>query len=387
MTDPIRGRGPGGATNNPGDIGRTGTWTKWTLDSSGHWQFTQVDGHPPSGGHMAWGLDTAGNRVQHMVYPTGSSHRTTSTTTTTTTKAKVPTRPPYFRRERYFDAAANKWRWRWRYTPTNAELDARQAGLKHDSRGYFRVVNGHRLYVTGKTAGGRRFHYDWHSGHRQRVWDDPYAWPSEVAHRRSTLTKRRDELKSRLQSLRDQYSHSRADQHILRRNIVRRIKQIEASLHKTEAALKRLPQKNPFLLDFSKTKPKTRGGLLVTIDMAVAPNPPNSPLSFTNKLRVGRNVQVYIRATITQQNRDWKPGLLGAPEMVRVRWTRPRDWEVLDNLNADGTDEYLCSNPLYLVRLFRSPTSGDPSPSFSVLAQIYEYSFTSWTGAHNEGTD
>lgn len=287
---------------------------------------------------------------------------------------KKPTkrrRAPYWSKERYFDAKQNKWRTRWRYRATNTEVEARREGLKHDSKGFFKKKNGRKVYKTGRNSQGRRFHYDYRNGRRVRVWDDPSRWPREVQKKRQTLQKRRQGLKNKLNSLRDQYKKARGDQHILKRNINRRIKQFEQDLKRTENALKRLPKHNPFLLNVTKHEPKYDGGVLVALDFATEPDD-KSPLSFSPKLRVGRNAKVYVRASIHLGERDWKPGLLGAPEMVRVKWVYPRGWIRLDRL-ARATDEYMCSNPLYITRVFRSPGRGDTTPKFETKVFTYEF--------------
>lgn len=279
-------------------------------------------------------------------------------------------RPPYWKRERYFHAKRNKWMKRWRYTPTNAEILARREGMKKDNRGFYRWNNGRKVYKTGR-QGDRRFHYEWRDGRRRRVWDDPARWPYEVRKKRQTLQKRKSAIKNKLDSLREQYASARGNQHTLRRNISRRIKQLEASLSRTNNALKRLPASKPFRIDVTKHEPKYKGGVLVQLDFAEEPSG-KSPLSFSPKLRVGRNSKVFVRATIHLGDRDWRPGLLGAPDALRVKWSWPRQWIRMDRLPR-ATDEYMASNPLYITRVFRSPGTGRRTPKFE--CQVFTYEF------------
>lgn len=285
-------------------------------------------------------------------------------------KPKQKRRPPYWRRERYFDAKKNKWRHRWKYRATNAEIQARRNGMKKDKKGFYTRKNGRKVYKTGK-VGDRRFHYERVNGKRKRVWDDPARWPYEVRKQRQRLQKRSKGIKNKLDSLREQYANARSNQHVLRRNIARRIKQLEAAQNRIKNALKRLPSKNPFLLDVTKHEPKYKGGILVALDFAQEPDD-KSPLSFSPKLRVGRNARIYVRATIHLGERDWRPGLLGAPDALRVKWSYPRGWLRLDKLPR-ATDEYMASNPLYITRVFRSPGTGNKKPRFECQTFTYEY--------------
>lgn len=285
-------------------------------------------------------------------------------------KAPAKRRPPYWSKERFFNARTNKWDTRWRYRATNAEIEARQDGFKKDAKGFFKMQNGRKVYKTGR-VGDRRFHYEQVDGKRTRIWDDPSRWPHEVRKKRQTLTKRRQALQNKLGSLRKQYSEARSDQHVLRRNISRRIKQLEADLSRTKNALKRLPSNNPFTLDVTKHEPKYMGGVLVALDFATEPDD-KSPLSFSPKLKVGRNAKIFVRATIHLGDRDWRPGMLGAPDALRVKWGYPRGWLRLDRLPR-VTDEYMASNPLYITRVFRSPGTGFRTPKFE--CQVFTYEF------------
>lgn len=368
--DVIMGRSGMGSTN------RSDGWMEWYREN-GVWRSRfHASGEPPKGAKKrgeGWVVPDA---------PSSAEKSSTSTSTSNSTTARDPDQPPprngrapYYKPERYFDATAGRWRWRWRYVPTNAEVQARRDGLKHDAQGYYRTSGGKRTYVTGRTATGRRFHWDASSGQRKRVWDDPYKWPSAFSERRKRLTSRRDELKDRAESLREQYRKARSDQHLLRRNILRRLRQTEAELARVNASLKRIPRANPFLLDFSKVKPKLRAGIRVSLDFAKDPDDEKQDLSFSPTIRVGRNNKVWVRATISIEDRDWRPGMLGAPEVMHVRWTVPKGWLPLGRWHA-GSDEWIVSNPLYIVRPFRSPGKGDRTPRFGVRAQCYEFSFS-----------
>lgn len=383
---------PTGPIIVPGDTDRENQWMEWYRDKAGVWRTRFHSGKPPKNATKrgdGWVLPASSA-------PSSSSSSSASSSSSSSSSAKKDSdpnnltppprngRPPYLQPERYFDAVANRWRWRWRYVPTNAELKARRSGLSHDSQGYYRTRNGRRSYVTGRTEKGRRYHWDWHDGQRRRVWDDPSQWPGAFKERRQKLNDRKVELKSRLESLRDQYRHARSDQHVLKRNIMRRIRQVEANLNRVEAALKRLPRPNPFLIDFSKQRPRLRSGIRVTMDLAPAPKD-KEPLGFTTRMSVGPSKVIYVRATISLEDRNWRPGLLGAPEMVRVKWTIPKGWYDLGLPYGHwGSDEYFVSNPLQLVRPFRSPGTGDPRPSFRLRAEVYEFTWAENANAHRE---
>lgn len=369
------------------------TWTQWRI-VNGMWVSKQMNGTAPKRGRRrmwadeAVGYDSQGRailrRTSHWVYPTLDRSRTSGNTTSATSpgsgtaKKTVQRRPLYQQRERYFNAATGKWAWRTRYIPTNAEIQARQRGLRHDSRGYYREVGGDRRYVTGR-VGDRRYHME--GG--QRVWDDPSRWPWETSRRRNRLKDKREELKNRLDSLKDQYKDARRDQHILRRNIVRRINETERSLDRVTNALKRLPVVNPFKL--RSTEKKYRGAISVVIDFAIEPDNDADPLVF-GEMNVPRNANVWVRASITLLDRDWKPGRLAAPFMIRTRWDWPKGWLKRDDV-PQSTDEYMVSNPLQLIRVFRSPGTGDKTPTFTCRAYVYEWAFGNPGGVqHKVGT-
>lgn len=367
-----------------GGTDRDAQWIEWYKVGS-VWHNRYHSGKPPKG---------STKRGDGWVVPRDPVASTSTSTSTGTKTAPDPYnektpprngRAPYYTPERFFDSVTNSWRWRWRYSATNAETMARREGLHHDTQGYYRAQNGRRVYQTGRTSTGRRFHYERHDGLRRRVWDDPYKWPSEFKARRRKLQDERAQLKERLASLREQYRKARADQHVLKRNIMRRVHQIEASVERVTASLKRIPSKNPYLLDFSKDKPKLKAGIRVTMDYAEDPQDDKAPLSFTPVGNVGRGVVVWLRATISVEGRDWKPGTLGAPEMVRVQWSAPKGWLAMGNYRGAGTDEYFVSNPLYMVRPYKSPSDGNShKPTFSVMARVYEFSFDSIPGANPE---
>lgn len=259
---------------------------------------------------------------------------------------------------------------RWRYRPTNAEYIARREGLHHDSRGYYRVANGRRVYVTGHDSAGRRFHV---VGGR-RVWDDPVHWPSYYANKRHALEKRRNELKSRIESLRGQYQRARGHDHVLARNIVRRLHATERQLDRVTAEIRSLPSNKPFFLSF-KNSDKFRFGVSVSLDAAQSNGTNYKDPPWGTSERVGPNQLIWIRATVTLQDPEWRPGRVASPDMLRLLWHRPNGWISTDQVDGNTMHEYIVSNPLYVVRAFRSPTTGDTTPTFRVEADLYEFSF------------
>jgi hypothetical protein len=354
-------------------------WEQWTLDSSGHWHVQQMTGSAPTkGGHLEWGLWN-GQRVQHMVYGSPSS---------TGNKGVEPTRPPYYQRERYFDPMTGKWAHRWRYTPTNAEVLARRQGLSHDSRGYYRVVSGRRIYMTGHDAAGRRFHL----ANGKRIWDDPAHWPSYYSKQRLAYQKRAKELKSKLESLREQSKQARSDQHLLKRNIMRRMKDIEAQLKRVNLFLQKTSA-TPFGIDFSKLKPKFVQNIEIQMEVGtpginpVTHQPDPSLPSFSTYAQIGRGATFWIRASFTIQNPDWKPGILGQPELMTTKWSWGKDFIALDGIGG-VTDEWIVSNPLVLVRTFRAPSTGGflHEVVFTVTAELYEFTFDQPKHSHPENS-
>ncbi len=357
------------------DTPRSGNRKHWVeyWRSGGTLRSRNVQGDPPRGKGTHTRFRDGWLRVQRSKPPPKKSggKPAGSSTGNAPKKRTKKKRAPYWSKERYFNAKTNKWATRWKYRATNAEIQARRDGLKRDSKGFFRKKNGRKVYKTGMNSKGRRFHYDYRNGRRVRVWDDPSRWPREVQKKRQALQKRKSGIKNKLDSLREQYEKARKDQHVLKRNINRRIRQLEQDLKRTSNRLKRLPKRSPFLLDVTKHEPKYLGGVLVALDFATEPND-KSPLSFSPKLRVGRNAKVYVRASIHLGDRDWRPGLLGAPDTVRVKWVYPRGWLRLDRLPR-ATDEFMASNPLYITRVFRSPGKGDTTPKFVTQVDTYEF--------------
>jgi hypothetical protein len=354
-------------------------WTffmPWPPPKPGDPKWKRVN--PPGGDGWGW-MEAGGsssNSAAAAATGTGTGTGSTASAASAEKKKKGPTRPPYWRKERYFDARQNKWRWRWRYLPTNDEVDARRRGLAHDARGYYRSVNGRRQYVTGR-VGERRFHWETRNGKRTRIWDDPARWPRDVAKQRRRLQKRIEATKNKLESLREQYKRARSDNHTLKRNIKRRIRQLEGNLQNAQNTLRRLPSNKVAKLDFTK-RVKYVHGLLVTLDFDTkSPNNPGGPLNFKTKGSIGKQHKVFVRATIHIGDREWKPGRVGMPEMLRVKWTYPgkkEDWRKVDDLPLD-TDEYMVSNPLQIIRVFKAPDTGNTFTSAKIgcKASIYEY--------------
>ena len=175
---------------------------------------------------------------------------------------------------------------------------------------------------------------------------------------------------------------------MLRRNLVRRINSVERELDRNLSALRRLPSSTPYRPYGNTQRPKFAGGVEVLVDFAIAPDGDNDPLSWTTRPRVGPSTWLYVRATISLANRKWKPTLLGTPDMLRVTWGMPKGWIKVDRVGGNASDEYLVSNPLYLIRVYRSPAGSDRSdktPSFPCHAYLYEWSWSYVKGAVKEG--
>jgi hypothetical protein len=380
------GGGDGGSSRDydGGPQVDTRTHDEWYLDDQGFWRNRQVPGPKPTkGGRTIKGVNPyTGKTVGHVVYGVTKAAASSSSSASSSHKpgsrmSRADVIAAHYRADRYFDAVKNKWATRKVYVATAAERSAAARGQQRDTRGYFSVMHGRRVYSTGMdAASGRRFHVD---ARGRRIYDDTGKWPYP-AQTRDTLGNQKKEYQSRLTSLKDQLKRARADQHVLRGNIVTRIRQVEALIRNVNAALARLTAREKLFTLHAPERPRWVGGVMVTLEMST------DGLSFQNPLpEVKTGATVYVRATVQVGNREWRPGLLAAPDMVRVRWTKPAGYVTL---GPDGlyNDEYLSSNPLTIVRKFRAPSTGTTKGTFAARVGLYEFiQGTPPPGAHQEG--
>lgn len=385
------------------------TWTLWTI-VNGMWVGTPQSGpEPTTGGHTAYaaewqinkatGLNELVKNVGKTVYGDVGGGPMGKSTGTGTAAKKSPRQleiDAHYKNEPYFDPKSGQWKDRKVYVPTAAEtMFGQKAGERSDTRGYFHVSSGgSRLYDTGQDSRtGRRWHVTVQNGHRVKVWDDYGGGinDSELARRRQSLTEQRDKEERYIKALRRQYAAARADQHLLRNNIMARIRRAEAQQRLIVGALAKLPKPVPTYTIFATENKRFVGGVRVNLSMSIWPAAATDGFSWgaqLSQLQVG--ARIAIRAEIEFGERTWRPGILGAPDMCRVKWDLPPNWLTEDNLSPDGNDEYVVSNPLYIIRTVRHDGNGPLKAEFIVRCWSYELVLDPSTvppGAHLEGTE
>jgi hypothetical protein len=264
------------------------------------------------------------------------------------------------------------------YIPTAAEVAAQREGLQRDDRGYYRTVNGQRVYETEVDPDtGQRFHWETVEGVKVRRYDDLREWtvpvgtPDEL---RERLQRKADELVR----LRVQFKNLRGDSWVVRNNLLDRIRDVEDEVMGLNRALGADPVQPPtHVISSIETHPDPRTGIVIDLSFAIFEE--DSPLSWSNPLNsVPQGAHVCVKASIRQTDRRWSPGKVRTPDVLRVEWEVPETYVPLDNAPPSGTDEFYCSDPLVLIRDFLAPTTGDTNAGrgtdavFGVRAHQYE---------------
>jgi hypothetical protein len=267
------------------------------------------------------------------------------------------------------------------YVETDAERAARAAGLQRDQNGYYTVVNGQKVYQTGmEQETGRRYHYepgaalDPFTGERERTYDDEAEFVTHGS--RAELEAQRRAAQDKLEELRQQYKNSRGDSWVVRGNILDRIREVEDEVIGIGRVLGDDPVPEVTHSVSGTLDTKFKGGVRVEMDFAV--DVAGQELSFSQQLStIPNGAHVVARALIAFGDRLWTPGKLAQPDMFRVDWEVPQSWTALDAAPT-STDEFVCSNPVSIMRIFLAPSTGNTfvgkgtESVFKVRAAVYE---------------
>lgn len=189
---------------------------------------------------------------------------------------------------------------------------------------------------------------------------------------------------NRLELLRWRYRRARADQHILRKNLVRRMRQTEDRIEDLNREIRhatRVRDRNSARVHLPQ-QPKFEGQ--ITVEMLLS----TDGVTFQPDVPVRMDARVWAMARITLNQRSWKPGMLASPWMMRLKWNPPDRYRKQDDLPMDH-DEYVVSNPLVIIREFKAPRSKPTGGQWSVAAELYEIVLDGsvWdANSHLEGT-
>ena len=375
------GEGSGAST-----VPSTGNgWDYWEFDpATGRWTSTRQSGQQPQmRTECHYGPD---GKLDCRSVPVNWSPSTTGTGTGSDT----PAGPEMTVGKNYAENIASHYATVGGhdvYVETEAERLARESGLARDANGFYQLVNGKKVYSTGMDPEtGRRFHYlpnaplDPFTGERSMeegvgiVWDDPGEFVTHGS--KADLEAQRRAAQDRLEQLRQQYKNARSDAWVVKNNLLVRIRDTEDEITAINRVLGEDPVPEVTHTVSGNVDNKFKGGVRVAMSFAI--DEPGQELSFSDTLStIPNGAYVVARADIAFGDRSWTPGRLMQPDMCRVDWEVPQAWTAIDAAPA-STDEFICSNPLTIMRDFIAPSTGNTfvgkgtESVFKVKASVYE---------------
>ena len=204
---------------------------------------------------------------------------------------------------------------------------------------------------------------------------------------REALHKRYSKLKSELERTKDVYRRTRADAHVLRRNLAKRIRQIEADIRNTYLALY-TDEKGRKVHEVYTTKNSGRfNSLGFSVDITFSLDGESFGERLPN-IQLGSVFWVYVKIDMRRPGGTgiggWNPSRLDRPDMISVLWHVPYGFKANDSKGITQ-DHYVSSVPLHLIREYKAPESGPRTGLFRLNVQAYEFTATALTKFHDEG--
>jgi hypothetical protein len=262
------------------------------------------------------------------------------------------------------------------YIESDYERDLRKQGVARDQAGYYEWRKGEKVYLTGYDDAGVRGRWmpgPFVNSPRELVpFDDDllrrdWVTPSGTD---AQLRQRLVERNNLLDTLRRKYENSRGDSWMVRQNLLVRIRDLEDEITALNRSLGADPQNPPgFILHGPQDKDFNKQGIMLS--MAFGLYSEEQAVQFTEGLSIiPGSAHVMVRLAISFDLDKFTPGQLSEPDVVRVRWIAPMGFLPLDNVPISGTDEFVNSQPLVVVRDFRAPAGvtwvGGPEESLNL---------------------
>lgn len=167
-----------------------------------------------------------------------------------------------------------------------------------------------------------------------------------------------------ISSLKSSIRHHRFHTYRQRRNLMERLARAERLSKSLIAQLLRDGVAAPYSL-YQRQQPHRRSGLNVIVELSLDGTAYSNPAPV-----VPNGVKVWVRVAIEESH----TGELGIPrthEMYHISWAFSSVYVPIDGVPAAGRDHYVVSNPLIIIREFRSPSSGTTKKNFFAYIDVY----------------